>query len=613
MQWHLTPRGVTALFGGHFDSGRIGDTWEWNGSVWTQRATSGPSPRFGAAMAYDAARAKTVLFGGSPSTSVGSGETWTWDGSIWTLEAMTGPAPRWASSMAYDAARGHVILFGGRDSSETEFDDTWTWNGNSWTQVETQGPPPRFGGAMGFDSARNVVVMAGGSSSSHGDYGDTWEWDGATWRQRLLQPPPRWLAAMAHDSARGVTVLFGGRGALGSLNDTWEWDGRAWVQRVESGDDSSPTGGRPLVYDSVRGACVLFGGESSDQTWEWDGIAWTRRIVEGPSPRSAFAMSFDSQRGVAVLFGGKHYLPDGSVVYYDETWEWDGISWTERVVSGPPPQAHISMAYDPIRGVSILRGGSVTWEWDGVEWIPRSVVGPRVPGPLVFNSRRGVVVLIDEVHPSYPYWEYDGVKWSEHPPEGPWGPGLRNNQTVAFDSTRGEAILFGGAHAGYLGDTWLLGDAPCFEPSFFAQPVGRSTCTGGNVTLSFDAFATEPVEYQWQRDGVDLTDEPDHIEGVTTSTLEIINATPTDDSQYRCRVVNACGSATTIEVRVGVCDRFGDFDCNGVVGLPELSHLLSNFGRSDAPTQTDGDLDGDGRVGLADLVLLLGDFARPCP
>ena len=69
-------RGVTVLFGGYNGGATYnGETWDWNGTTWTQRLVSGPSPRYGHAMAYDAARGVTILFGGGTST-VTSGETW---------------------------------------------------------------------------------------------------------------------------------------------------------------------------------------------------------------------------------------------------------------------------------------------------------------------------------------------------------------------------------------------------------------------------------------------------------------------------------------------------------------------------------------------------------
>jgi len=44
---------------------RFGDTWEWDGVSWARVATSGPSRRTDAKMAYDSTRGKVVLFGGA--------------------------------------------------------------------------------------------------------------------------------------------------------------------------------------------------------------------------------------------------------------------------------------------------------------------------------------------------------------------------------------------------------------------------------------------------------------------------------------------------------------------------------------------------------------------
>ncbi len=54
------------------------------GWTWTQQPVSGrPPARFGAGMAYDAARGVTVLFGGR-GCGIKCGDTWTWDGRQWS-------------------------------------------------------------------------------------------------------------------------------------------------------------------------------------------------------------------------------------------------------------------------------------------------------------------------------------------------------------------------------------------------------------------------------------------------------------------------------------------------------------------------------------------------
>ncbi len=84
---------------------------------WTLRATDGPTARMAHAVVYDSARGVTVLFGGwhwVPSHLEDLGDTWEWDGNTWTQRATDGPSPRHDHAMAYDSARGVTVLYGGR-------------------------------------------------------------------------------------------------------------------------------------------------------------------------------------------------------------------------------------------------------------------------------------------------------------------------------------------------------------------------------------------------------------------------------------------------------------------------------------------------------------------
>src|SRR5262245_30251395 len=87
--------------------------------------------------------------------------------------------------------------------------------------------------------------------------------------------------------------------------------------------------------------------------------AWTqschhRGWVEKPiASRVDHGMAYDSLRGVTVLFGGWNGREaDG------ETWEWDGNTWTLRATTGPSPRTEHAMAYDSARGVTVLFGGA---------------------------------------------------------------------------------------------------------------------------------------------------------------------------------------------------------------------------------------------------------------
>ena len=64
----------------------------WPRLVRARRDRSGPGPREGAGLAFDADAGKLVLFGGSVGSDQ-QADTWTWDGTTWSLVAETGPRP----------------------------------------------------------------------------------------------------------------------------------------------------------------------------------------------------------------------------------------------------------------------------------------------------------------------------------------------------------------------------------------------------------------------------------------------------------------------------------------------------------------------------------------
>lgn len=307
---------------------------------WTEKNTrQHPLARNVAAMTYDSARERAVLFGGWAYTSGGftvlSDETWEWDGRRWRdMAPAQRPSPRAGSAMAYDATRGQVLLFGGYEgepTSATSLSDTWMWDGSTWTQLSpAQSPSPRDHHAMAYDAARGEILLFGGvlnnSATATQHLGDTWSWDGTTWVQLspANAPAARMNHAMAYDSVRERTVLFGGRvGVVGDfVGDTWEWDGSSWT---ELNPTSAPSAreAHGLVYDTSVGRAVLFGGLDAagvspfaplDDTWEWNGTDWQLVAASpGPSARSLHAMAFDESRGETVLFGG--YRLDDTWLY----------------------------------------------------------------------------------------------------------------------------------------------------------------------------------------------------------------------------------------------------------------------------------------------------------
>lgn len=244
-------RGRYVLFGGRVVSGTtttdIGDTWEFDGTTWTQVATAvAPSPRRWSAMVFDLVLGTCVLFGGSSGGTTFLNDTWTWDGAAWIqLTPATSPSPRARGWLEYDSTRGRAIYFGGKDSTAaTALGETWSWDGATWTQLPTATVPGWNGGpgliayGMSYDPFRDRMVLVGGTRTSASVSPQTWEFDGGDW---ILRP----VGAMTGRTAPAVafvvtpikTFVFGGSGGVNPTAETFEYQTNAWPTVATFGTD----------------------------------------------------------------------------------------------------------------------------------------------------------------------------------------------------------------------------------------------------------------------------------------------------------------------------------------------------------------------------------------
>jgi hypothetical protein len=480
------------LFGGYGNGAALGDTWAWDGRSWTQLAGTSPTARMDAAITYDLVRNRAVLFGGQvPFVGVAS-DTWEHDGNSWIQRApATVPTPinspvigydltrlvtvmvthaavlgasvvvwewdgtNWVSpptgvaaptttgneGLAYDPSRGRVTLIGGvPDASQV-----WEWDGSSWQQTATIAEPLRLDPAVYFDTVRGHIVVAGGtdfrmvngSTYLGSAHTDAWVWDGtAMTNVRVDQRPPnRYGHAWFSDFGRNRLVLFGGMRQQTPVDETWIFDGNTWAEmqpaaRPPARIDAAAT------YDWQHGVDLLFGGfalgNQFNDLWHWDGGNWTLLANTGPSARSAPGLCHDLARGVTVLFGGSTgpvYLPSS---LNNETWEWNGTSWTQRLLAlAPSPRERPAMDYDFARSRVVLFGGRTdataasqladTWEWDGTAW--QLMATPHAPPPLLEPSLHfdlastGHMLLTGSIQVGSVWhlqaWQYDGLDWTQ--------------------------------------------------------------------------------------------------------------------------------------------------------------------------------------------------------
>jgi len=445
------------LFGG-FD-GFLGmhynDTWEWDGTAWTHvMPANPPSPRAWSTMTYDPKRGVMVLSGGGLYlTTTTYPETWEYDGTSWRHVTSGDATTPIASVAGFDPGAQKVIAFASTSTNLGDFatmDTTMAWDGATWTTLSPATPPSPRNTPQIASTSRGVVLYGG--SPSGGVANDTWEFKAGEWTQ-VIGPGPRTYPSIVNDLARQTILLFGGSDASNTpQSDTWELSGHRWLQRTGGAVPPARAQGQ-IAYDPLANQTVMFGGAGSTtfaDTWTWDGQAWTQQFPT-TTPTNYGPMAFDGHN-VTMLAGA--YTGPASVL---DTWRWTGSNWINTTSSSSPLlRFQMAIGSDPLRGGIVMFGGRLpsqagnvtdeTWTFDGMTWTKRDVpIHPsaRRGGTLAWNASRKTLVLVGD---DFDVWEWNGSAWSQVAIAGV--PAKRSNAsaTRALDGG-GTLVLYGASVA----------------------------------------------------------------------------------------------------------------------------------------------------------------------
>ncbi|MCA8978005.1 MAG: hypothetical protein KDC98_24985 [Planctomycetes bacterium] len=286
-----------------------GETWIWDdvAATWSQRTpTRSPPPTQFAAIAYDVARGRTVLFGGSTSFGI-SDQVWEWDGVDWSdVTPLVGPAPRLGAAMAYDFGNGTVAMFGGARAfaASTYENDVWDWDGVAWTQRVIVGPQPVGRYAAALLGSGNRVLMLGGQvlpTVSGGMSEEVWQLNGQAW-VRLPDCPLACRSPIAAlDPLANEVVLFGG------------------IVNAPTGSSATPG---VWAFGAARAAVTPYGGgcvgSGSAATIAASGLptvgnaAFALAVSAGTNQLAAFALGFTARR--IDLFASCSLLVDQPII-----------------------------------------------------------------------------------------------------------------------------------------------------------------------------------------------------------------------------------------------------------------------------------------------------------
>ncbi|MCI4328039.1 MAG: hypothetical protein L3J86_00515 [Thermoplasmata archaeon] len=431
---------------------------------------------------------------------------------------------RYAGPMAYDAADGYIVEFGGYGAPGS----TWTYANGTWTNATRTVvgiPPPRAGASMLYDPTLGEIILFGGGGSLPGGrsyiLNDTWTYHAGTWTNRTgsfgAAPEPREFAGFAYDPNDSVDVLFGGLGRTGMAGGTWELSSGGWsnVTSLQTGSPSLeaiPT----MAEDGTDGSVVLFGDGNQTQsrgneTWEFTGNRWanvTGSVGSAPPARVDGGAAMDSTGGGVVLFGGYGAgspLPLGLA----DTWRFVHGSWTRLSTGTPNPEDRVYEETSDNPGGSgiLVSGGSDyfnltfytdTWSFGAGHWTLVSEgnsPNPRSGPSMAYDSTTGQVILFGGSGLN-DTWSFSHGQWSLlHPARAPSGRFLA---TLADDPADSELVLFGGESItggtrliSILNDTWVWANGSWTNITATAQgPPARTLAAS-----AYDSTAQDVVLY----------------------------------------------------------------------------------------------------------------------
>jgi uncharacterized protein (TIGR03437 family) len=212
-------------------------------------------------------------------------------------------------------------------------------------------------------------------------------------------------------------------------------------------------------------------------------------------------MAYDRAHNQVVLFGGEN---DANFIYAD-TWVWDGAAWTQKFPkTTPPARFSAALAYDSVHGELVLFGGNAgpsllgagylndTWVWNGANWTqrsPKTAPPARFAHAMAFDSARGQVVLFGGTSAGLfgDTWVWDGTNWSQRSPQST--PTARSLAAMTDDSGNGRVVLFGGNNNGaLLNDTWLWDGSNWISQSPQSSPPARE-----GAGMAYDAYHHEAL------------------------------------------------------------------------------------------------------------------------
>ena len=453
------------------------DTWEFNGTNWTQILTDGPAVTK-AILEYDPIRKQTIMLGVNASAAT---VMFAWDPAAATWKSLTPtvlPTCANEGAMTWQTSNNTILYTGGVCATSSGTEETYEWDGTNWTKIDlTLFAGTYLAPALTFDQDRQVAVLFGGAPPAGQLNTGTFTYANKAWTGvgDIAYPSPRSLFTFATDPVNKVIYLYGGVNDVTAFFDFWVYQNGMFHPQLTAGqptDCGSPIG----VYDTDRSKLVVLCSGSA--TWEYDGAKWAQfdATKTAPPPHRFSSLVYDQNLKKTVFFGGL----DVSGIYLDQTWTFDGTAWSQVKKNPAPSRTLTSMWYDPILKKTVLYGGlgrltsesrltrfDDMWSFDGTGWTqikPTATPGMRYGAEVGVDLATGHAIVFGGIRVdtdannnqvqvyANDTWDWDGTAWKKI--TSTLTPPARENGGFAVDPIRNQLVMFGGYSGFYHSDLW---------------------------------------------------------------------------------------------------------------------------------------------------------------
>jgi alpha-tubulin suppressor-like RCC1 family protein len=305
---------------------------------------------------------------------------------------------------------------------------------------------------------------------------------------------------------------------------------------------ATPNWGQCLMPAGLSNLMAVAGGGYHTLALRSDGtvLAWGAGLTSGgPSPSYGQALVPAGLSNVVAIAGGAYHslaLGDNGVV----------TAWGAGTTStGANPHFGQSVVPAGLSNVMAIAAGSyhsLALKADGtvVAWgagVTNTGTTPNYGQAIVPLGLNNVVAITAGSLHSMAL-RADGTLVA-------WGAGMTASGTtpnfgqalVPAGVSKVVALAGGGYHT-----LVLEGDG---SPHITVQPLSRITSPGANVAFMAAAVGNQPLSYQWQCNGTNLTDNA-HLAGSHSSVLTLNNVAGADTAPYQLVVTNTYGSAASL-------------------------------------------------------------------